>query len=244
MRTPPDSAPGEARRRDVGEKDDLLVGDVVRDLRQVGLRRRDEQVLGLRAVDRVAEAPAADGLVAGPVAALREVPGEAGVALAARGDRADEHALADLVAGDPGAELLDHADRLMAEDQARTDRVLALDDVDVRAADRRERHPDQGLARTRPRPLHLHDVELLRRLEDVGSHGVDRNHLGLLCLESPTALRARPAAGRAQRAPGLRFPWRSIDPRCLRLTEAKVTSDGAPLPNEGPIGSRDPAGWH
>ena len=56
---------GEAGRGDVGEQHDLLVGHVVRDLREVGLRVRHEQVLGLRAVDRVAEPPAADGLVAG-----------------------------------------------------------------------------------------------------------------------------------------------------------------------------------
>ena len=55
---------GEAGRGDVGEQDDLLVGHAVRDLREVGLRLRHEQVLGLRAVDRVAEAPAADRLVA------------------------------------------------------------------------------------------------------------------------------------------------------------------------------------
>ena len=97
-----------------------------------------EQVLGLRAVDGVAEAPAADGLVAGAVAALREVAGQAGVALAARRDGADEDALADLVAGHAGAELLDDADRLVADDQPGPDRVLALDDVEVGAADRRQ----------------------------------------------------------------------------------------------------------
>ena len=90
----------EAGRGDVGEQDDLLVGDVVRDEREVRLGRRDEEVLGLRAVDRVAEAPAAEGLEAVAVAALAEVAGQAGAALAARRDRADEDALADLVAGD------------------------------------------------------------------------------------------------------------------------------------------------
>ena len=109
----------EAGRGDVGEEHDLLVGHVIGDRREVRLGRRDEQVLGLRAVDRVAEAPAAEGLVAVAVAALAEVAGQAGAALAARRDRADEHALADLVAGHAGAELLDDADRLVADDQAR-----------------------------------------------------------------------------------------------------------------------------
>ena len=152
----------EPGRGDVGQQDDLLVGHVVRDLGQVGLGRRHEQVLGLRAVDRVAEPPAADGLEAGPVAALGQVAGEAGVALAARGDGPDQHPLAGLVPGHAGAELLDDAHRLMAEDQARADRVLALDDVDVGPADRRQRDPDQRLARTGPGPIHLLDVELLR----------------------------------------------------------------------------------
>ena len=85
--------------------------------RQVRLGRRDEQVLGLGAVDGVAEAPAAERLEALAVAALAEVARQAGAALAARGDRADEDALADLVAGDAGAELLDDADGLVADDQ-------------------------------------------------------------------------------------------------------------------------------
>ncbi len=54
-----------------------------------------------------------------------------------RRDRADEHAFADLVAGHARPQLLDHADRLVADDQPGSDRVLALDDVDVGAADRR-----------------------------------------------------------------------------------------------------------
>ena len=167
----------EAGRGDVGEQEDLLVGHVGRDLREIGLGRRHEQVLGLRAVDGVAEAPAADGLEAGPVSALGEVTGQAGVALAARGDGSDEDALTDLVAGHTGAQLLDDADGLVAERQAWADRVLALDDVDVGPADRRERDPDEGLARTGPRSLDLLDVELLGRVKDVGPHGVDRDHV-------------------------------------------------------------------
>ena len=62
----------EAGRGDVGEQHDLLVGQLIRDLGEVGLRVRHQQVLGLRAVDGVAEAPAADRLVAVAVAALAE----------------------------------------------------------------------------------------------------------------------------------------------------------------------------
>ena len=76
----------EAGRGDVGQQHDLLVGHAIGDLCQVGLGRRDEDVLGLRPVDGVAEAPAAHGLVALAVAALAEVAGQAGAALAARRD--------------------------------------------------------------------------------------------------------------------------------------------------------------
>ncbi len=106
-------------------------------LRQVGLGIGDQQVFGLRAVDRVAEAPAADRLVAPAVAALRLVLREAGAALAAGGDGADEHPVADLVARHAGSQLFDHADRLVADDQARAHRILAAQDVQVGAADRR-----------------------------------------------------------------------------------------------------------
>ena len=64
-------------------------------VRQVRLRVRHQEVLGLRAVDRVAEAPAADRLVAAAVSALRPLRRQAGPALAARRDRADQDALAD-----------------------------------------------------------------------------------------------------------------------------------------------------
>ena len=119
IRTSPGLGAAEAGRRDVGEQDHLLVGEVVRDLGEVRLRGWNEQVFGLRAIDGVAEPPAADRLVAAAVAALARLPGEARAALAARRDRADEDALADLVAGDAGAELVDDADRLMADDEAR-----------------------------------------------------------------------------------------------------------------------------
>ena len=44
-----------------------------------------------------------------------------------------------------GAELVDDADRLVADDAARRHGILALEDVDVGAADRRRGDADQGL---------------------------------------------------------------------------------------------------
>jgi hypothetical protein len=77
----------------------------VGDLGQVGLRVGNEEILGLRAVDGVAEAPAADRLVARAVPALRRLAAEAGVALTAGRDGADKDAVTDLVADDTGTEL-------------------------------------------------------------------------------------------------------------------------------------------
>ena len=170
IRTRPDSAPEKPVEAMSASSTTCSSVRLVRDLGQVGLRVRHEQVLGLRAVDRVAEAPAADRLVAGAVAALREAPDEAGAALAAGGDRADQDAIADLVAGDARTELVDDADRLVADDEPRLHRILAADDVDVGAADRRQRHADDGLARA----------------------GVGARHLG--------RLRCRPGRGTRRRA--------------------------------------------
>ena len=72
---------------------------------------------------------------------------EAGEALAAGRDGADDDALPTLVAGHARPQLLDHADRLVADDAAALDRVLALEDVDIGAADRRGGDPDQRVAR-------------------------------------------------------------------------------------------------
>ena len=86
---------GEAGRHDVRAEEDVLVREAGGDLGQVGLRVGDEDVLGLAAVDGVAEAPAADGLEAvAAVAALRRTARQAGAALAARRDGAGDDAVA------------------------------------------------------------------------------------------------------------------------------------------------------
>ena len=81
----------QAGREDVGHEHDLLVAQPVGNRRQVGARIGNEQVLGPRAVDGVAEAPAAERAAALRVRAVQAVE-----ALAARRDRADDHALADV----------------------------------------------------------------------------------------------------------------------------------------------------
>ena len=99
---------------DIGQQDHLLVDQFVGNFGEVGLRVGDQHVFGLRAVNGVAEFPAADG-----AAALRPVSAQAKVALAARSNGADQDAIAYFVAGDAGTDLMDHADRFVADHQAR-----------------------------------------------------------------------------------------------------------------------------
>ena len=87
---------GNSRGGNVRQQDDLLVAQVVRNLRQVRLRVRHQKVLRLRAVDGVSEFPAADRS-----AALRPVAAQAVIALTARSDRPDQDALADRVTVSP-----------------------------------------------------------------------------------------------------------------------------------------------
>src|SRR6185503_15769153 len=119
----------DAGGRDVGQEHDLLVPQLCRDPGEVRLRVRNADVLGLRSLDRVAQPPAAEGPVALVLAALRQVPGQARAALATRRDRSDQHAIADRVAGDARAELLDDTHRLVPDDAAGIHRILAADDV-------------------------------------------------------------------------------------------------------------------
>ena len=65
----------ESSRHDVRAQHDILVGELVGDLCEIRLRVRNEHVLGLATVDRVAESPAPDRFVAvATVVALRRVP--------------------------------------------------------------------------------------------------------------------------------------------------------------------------
>src|SRR5688500_10820709 len=161
---------GESRRRDIGQHHDLLVAQLVRDLRQVGLRVGDEQILGMSTVDRVSKPPAAAGFVSAAVSALCLMTTEARAALAAWCDCADQNTIANAIAGDSRPELIDHADRLMADDQARLDRVFAAHNVQIGSTNRRQRDTDDGLAGPGPRPHDPFDAESLDPAKHVRLH--------------------------------------------------------------------------
>ena len=90
---------------------------LLRHLVDGGVGERDARELGLDAVDGVAEDPAAAADAEAVVALLAEA------AAPARGDARDEHAVAFLDCGDGGPGLDDDADRLVAEDRARSPRA-------------------------------------------------------------------------------------------------------------------------
>ena len=141
----PLSAPRNAGRCDIREHEHLLVGQVVGNLGEIRAGVRHEQVFRPRAINRVAEAPSAQG-----AAALGARVVQAIEALTAGSNRPDDDAVADLVlAFQAFAECLDDADRLMAKDQALAHGVFTLDDVDVGAANGRGRDADDGFAGAR-----------------------------------------------------------------------------------------------
>jgi hypothetical protein len=128
---------------------DLLVTEAIRNGSKVGHGIGNEQVFRLRPVDRIAEAPSAQGLeaVPRPGTVLGVAAAQAGHAMPARGDGAGDDALALAIASHAGSELLDHADGLVSDRQPPRDGIFALQDVDVRSANRRGGHADQGVER-------------------------------------------------------------------------------------------------
>jgi hypothetical protein len=102
----------------------LVVSHSVGDLVGRGIRERHTGVLGLEAVDQVAEDPTATAGAESVVSLLAEP------APAAGGDAGDEHAVALPQRGHRRARLDDRADCLVAEDRPRHDlRDVALEDV-------------------------------------------------------------------------------------------------------------------
>jgi hypothetical protein len=74
------------------------------------------------------------------------------------------------------ADGLDHAGRLVADDDRHLRRVLRLEEVEVAVAETGSCGADENLARARLVDRHLFDLELARTgVEDGCLHGGDRN---------------------------------------------------------------------
>ena len=85
-------------------------------------------------------------------------------------DGAHQHALADVVSGHAGADLVDHTDRLVPDRQSGPDRILSADDVDVGAANRRQADSYHSLAGAGLRDRLLLQPEPAWASKDVGLH--------------------------------------------------------------------------
>ena len=118
------------------------------------MRIRHQDVFGLGAIDQVAEAPACGEFVAMATAAaagyqvapvLRRGAVLRSVAVEVGADSARNDTLAFLVARHGAAQFDDHAHRFVSDRQAFLDWVLALEDVDVGAANRRRGDFDQRI---------------------------------------------------------------------------------------------------
>ena len=103
---------------------------------------RDEQLLGLGALERAERLAVAEDAAA---VALVEVAARAEEALAAGGAVAAEDAVADRDAVDVVARREHGADELVADDEAGLDLDPPVVDVEVRAADAARLDPDDGL---------------------------------------------------------------------------------------------------
>ena len=150
---------------------------------RVGMRRA--HVLGLGAIDRVAENPSARP-------AVRIHARSTQITDPARADARDQHPVASVKRRHERTHGLDDADAFVPENSAGRDRWdVALQDVKVRAADRRRRDPDHripGVANDRlglrlPGPLagatvdqRFHHVVRRDRIGDGGRDHVSRPH--------------------------------------------------------------------
>src|SRR5580693_3936929 len=129
-----------ASRQDISQHEDFLVGRAVGNPERGRIGERDADVLGLGAITRVAEDPAAGQAL--PVAGLTAEP-----ACPARADAGDQYTVAGRERTDAVADLVDGPDRLVAQDPAAAHlRQVALENVQVGTADRGRIHLHDNVA--------------------------------------------------------------------------------------------------
>src|SRR4030095_7210692 len=91
-------------------------------------------------------------------------------ALAARGDRAHQHSVSNLVASNPRPKLFNDSHGFVSNNKARFDGVLASYDVEVSPTDRRQSNSNERLADCRVWFVYLFDVKVVYSSKNVGSH--------------------------------------------------------------------------
>jgi hypothetical protein len=92
--------------------------------------------------------------------------------LSARRDGAYEHAITDLIATETGAEFFDHSDRFMSDNEAVGNRILTSNNVEIRAADRRERYANHRFAGAGARFSYLLNADVVLAVKNICSHHV------------------------------------------------------------------------
>jgi hypothetical protein len=94
--------------------------------------------------------------------------------LPARRDRTRHNAVADLVTSDPFPQFLDDADRFVPDHQASLHRIFATQNVEIGAADRRERNADDRFTHARARSWNFFHADLVRPVKNIGPHRKSR----------------------------------------------------------------------
>ena len=129
----------EARRQDIAQHHESLFVGIVGNAVKTGIRMRDPDEFRLRAVDLVAENPSAgDAMGIHELAAVH--------ALSACADARNQDAFTWLERRDACADLIDYPGTFMAEHAAGlTGRDIALENMQIRAANRRLTDLDDGV---------------------------------------------------------------------------------------------------
>jgi hypothetical protein len=144
----------EACRQDVAQHHQRVFIRAGRNRVEARVRVRDAHVLGLGAVDLVAEDPATAG-------AMRVHAAPTIFAASARGDARDQHVVAGAERGDAAADLFDDADALVPKDAPRSAaRHVTLEDMQIGPADRRLNDTNQCVTGI----LQFGDRAILQRL--------------------------------------------------------------------------------
>src|SRR5262249_27801678 len=130
--------------------------------------------------------------------------------LAAWGNRADQHPVTYLVAGEARTDFFDDAYGFVADNKAWSHRVFTANDVKIGPADRSRRYSDDSLACLGTRAFHFFDTEFAGTPENVCQHC---SHVELLSKCCVKPYRPTVASGGCSRARDL---GRRKCPRFLR----------------------------
>src|ERR1700736_1735476 len=97
-------------------------------------------------------------------------------ALTAGRDGTNQHTITNTIAGQALAEFVNHTDRFVADHKPRADFVFTLQDMDISAANRRERNTDDRFTNAGSGNRYGFDGDLIRPVKNQGPHYRRRFH--------------------------------------------------------------------